>query len=474
MASPEPASVLESQALLEEIQRPFEPELPGGWCLSSAMRHHEGGVLLVVTHPEQRATLGLQVRVTEDDAPAWLRTAHLDLISHIPEDTPESEGLHILEPLASRLKALDTDDRRWRAASALGDVAPEVAALALPPAWAPEATSPFAFGRVYVLDLSSDCGQRCTFCSTRAKFSPVTTPAPDAKDRFLLGMRAARRDGYRVLRLSGLDPLTHPLVYELLSEAVTMGFEHIHIYSPFTQLAAEEARSALVDALGPAQVTLHVPVYGPDAVTHDAVTGVCGSFDAVTEALTRLVEQGMRGSLNLLTVVTRGNLTQLAATSRWLRQWRAPIQVFLPFPTTRADDDAFFKVAAPYQELITAFASCTPPLGLAELPPCVRFFHEVKTGQPTLTTGGFHPMTALLGTLFEHADYRRVGDLSGNTFTIPVRRCPHAQTCALAAVCPKAVYEAYDRCFGLDELSPVSPEALRGVSPELAELIRPA
>ena len=128
MASPEPASVLESQALLEEIQRPFEPELPGGWCLSSAMRHHEGGVLLVVTHPEQRATLGLQVRVTEDDAPAWLRTAHLDLISHIPEDTPESEGLHILEPLASRLKALDTDDRRWRAASALGDVAPEVAA----------------------------------------------------------------------------------------------------------------------------------------------------------------------------------------------------------------------------------------------------------------------------------------------------------------------------------------------------------
>lgn len=150
------------------------------------------------------------------------------------------------------------------------------------------------------------------------------------------------------------------------------------------------------------------------------------------------------------------------------------MQVFLPFPTTRGDDDAFFEVAAPHEQIVQAFAACAPPLGLPELLPCVRFRHERETGQPALTVGGFHPTTALLGTLFEHADYRRVDDVGGNTFTIPVTRCPHAQGCALAAVCPKAVYEVYARSFGLDELTPVSVEELQRLSPTLAKLIRPA
>jgi molybdenum cofactor biosynthesis enzyme MoaA len=466
--------VLESGPLLVLLSRAPAPALPEGWSLTSAMPHHEGGVLLVVTHPAQRSTLGLQVRLGNAEAPAWRRTPHLDLISHIPGDTDEATGLRLLRPLADRLQALDAQGAIWRDPAPIGDDAPAVDTLTLPSGWSPEATSPFAFGRVYVLDLASDCGQRCTFCSTRAKFSPETTPAPDAVTRFVRGMRDARRDGYDVLRLSGLDPLTHPQVYDLLAEAVALGFAHIHIYSPFTRLADSETRAALSHALGSVRVSLHVPVYGPDAETHDAVTGVAGSFNAVSRALAGLVEDGLGSALTLLTVVTRENLTRLPETARWLRQWGAPVQVFLPFPTTRADDDAFFAVAVPHRELVATFAACAPPLGLSELLPCVRFRHEAETGRPSLTVGGFHPTTALLGTLFEHADYRRVGDVGGNTFTIPVRRCPHADTCALAAICPKAVYEVYARRFGLDELAPVSAEALRQLSPALAELIRPA
>jgi hypothetical protein len=235
--------VLESAPLLRLLRRSTPPQLPGGWSLSSAIPHHEGGVLLVVTHPAQRATLGLQVRSGDAEAPAWRRTPHLDLISHIPGDTDEAAGLRLLRPLADRLQELDAHDVVWRAPAPVGDDAPAVQTLDLPTGWRPEATSPFAFGRVYVLDLASDCGQRCTFCSTRAKFSPEATPPPGARERFVRGMEAARRDGYDVLRLSGLDPLTHALVYELLAEAVSLGFVHIHIYSPFTQLAAP-ARSS--------------------------------------------------------------------------------------------------------------------------------------------------------------------------------------------------------------------------------------
>ncbi|MGB0592276.1 MAG: radical SAM protein [Myxococcota bacterium] len=474
MSPPAVTYTLESASLQALLTRSPAPQLPEGWRLTSAMPHHEGGVLLVVTHPEHRTTLGLQVRPTDAEAPAWRRTPHLDLISHIPEDTAEAVGLRRLQPLADRLQALDAEDADWRTPEPAGDLAPPVRTLRLPEDWLPEAMSPFSFGRVYVLDLASDCGQRCTFCSTRAKFSPEANPTPEARERFVRGMRLGRRDGYDVLRLSGLDPLTHPQVFELLTEAVSLGFRHIHIYSPFTRLADPSARAALRDAAGSVPFTLHVPVYGPDALTHDAVTGVPGSFDAVSSALAGLIDEGLGNALNLLTVVTRGNLSRLEETARWLRQWQAPIQVFLPFPTTRAADDAFYQVAVPHRELVSTFAACAPPIGLAELLPCVRFRHEAETGQPTLTTGGFHPTTALLGTLFEHADYRRVGDVGGNTFTIPVRRCPHADSCALSVVCPRAVYEVYAERFGLGELVPVCDEELERLSPTLADFIRPA
>ena len=41
-------------------------------------------------------------------------------------------------------------------------------------------------------------------------------------------------------------------------------------------------------------MTLHVPVYGPDATVHDTITGVPGSFDAVCAALDGLTEDGER------------------------------------------------------------------------------------------------------------------------------------------------------------------------------------
>ena len=66
------------------------------------------------------------------------------------------------------------------------------------------------------------------------------------------------------------------------------------------------------------------------------------------------------------------------------------------------------------------------------------------------------------------------GDVAGNTFTIPVRRCPHAAQCALAPVCPEVVYEAYAQRFGLDEMAPVADAELQALCPELAALTRTA
>ena len=465
---------LEGAAMRALVTEHDAGALEPGWALSAAMPHHEGGVLLVVTQAMSRVTLGLQVRVRDDASPAWLRTPHLDLISHLPGDMPEAQGLALLRPLADTLIALDGPETSLSVPPSLGDVAPKVESISLPHSLRTHAQSPFDFGPVFVLDLSSDCGQRCSFCSTRAKFSPELNPSAASTERKKARMAGALREGYRTLRLSGLDPLTHPDVFALIRYASDLGYEKIHIYSPFRTMAEREARRALYDALGSTPVTLHVPVYGPDAETHERVTGVVGSFEAVTAALQGFFDEGLGASVNLLTVITKQNLPRAIELSRWLGTWRAPIQVFLPFPTTRAQDDAFFEVATSHEELVRALASCDPQMGLSELLPCVRYRHELQSGTPTLSVGGFHPMSALLGTLFEHADYRRVEDKGGNTFTIPVRRCPHEKTCALSRVCPKAVYAAYAEVFGLSEMQPVSPSELMALSPELGAFIRPA
>ena len=280
-----------------------------------------------------------------DAARAWQRTPHLDLISHLSPDMPEPEGLRALAPLVSRLQALDGPSTAVLAGPEAGEPAPPARVLALDPRWLPEATSPFAFGRVFVLDLQSDCGHACSFCSTRAKFSPQTAFGAGELSRHEAAMAAARRAGYDVLRLSGLDPLMHPDVTGLVAAAVRLGFRHVHIYSPFTRLAHSSPRQALLEALGDVDYTLHVPLYGPNASVHEAVTGVEGSFDAVCAALDGLARDGAGEALTLLTVLTRQNLPHVHALSQLLRRWAAPVQVFLPFPTTRASDDAFFDVA---------------------------------------------------------------------------------------------------------------------------------
>ena len=120
----------------------------------------------------------------------------------------ESEGLEVLTPLADHITGLDGDHTRIEVPARAGDLAPIAHDLQLPPEWQTPARSPYAFGRVFVLDLKSDCHQACSFCSTRAKFSPQRTFTAAGDQGHIDAMRAAREAGYDVLRLSGLDPLT--------------------------------------------------------------------------------------------------------------------------------------------------------------------------------------------------------------------------------------------------------------------------
>ncbi len=463
-----PTLRLDPDGVLSALGLTLGEELGGTWVVERAFPHHEGGVLVSLRKGDSRVTAGLQVRARHEGAPAWRRTAHLDVITQIPAHEDEAALLALLEGSVDRLEASD-DPRRPVEIPEPPAPVPPPRRLELPAELRTEALHPFDFGRVFVLDLASDCGHRCSFCSTRAKMSPVLGLPEGERERLVAGLERAAEAGYRVLRLSGLDPLTHPDVVPLVEVARDLGFEHVHIYTAGPPLADSALRSALLAAM-PEGFTLHVPLYGPTAEVHEGVTDVPGSFDAVFDALDALLAEGHGENLTLLTVVTRSNVAHLPALRELFSRWHAPVQVFLPFPSTRDPLDAFFDVALPHRAMIGPMMAASPPLGVSELLPCVRFRYERDHDVPALSEGGLSPMTAPLGTLFEHGDYLRISDgPRGNTFTIPVVACPHAggpgrtPACALAGLCPRSVYSSYAEAFGLDELQPVTGEGLEAV-----------
>jgi hypothetical protein len=435
--------------------------LDAGLHVGHGSPHPEGGLLLSFPRPPGRHTVGLQLRLRDDALPAWRRSPHLDFVTHIPADLDEATVLAALRPLVDRLCALDGPLTQVALPERPGVPAPPPRRLDLPPDRRDEAPSLYDFGRVHVLDLASDCHQGCSFCSARTRFSPVARFDDAAFARITRSLAAARADGYDVLRLSGLDPLTHPRAVDAVQHAVLLGFRHVHIYSPSTRYADTAFLDALLAALATTPFTLHIPVYGGDAELHDRVTASPGSFDRVIAGLEALSARGRLDHVLFVTVVTRDNASTLPALRRLTQRYGRPVHVFLPFPATPDPRDRFFAVAARHSDLVTPMLACQPPLGLSALLPCVRFHHERRTGEPAWTQGGLRAVAALDGNLFELGTYQRMEDsAAASAFTIPVVRCPHHQICALADLCPRAVYAAYAERFGLDELSPVSEAAL--------------
>jgi hypothetical protein len=458
------AITLDETGLLLALGLDRGDTLREGFILDRALPHHEGGVLLSWRDRGGRSTVGLQVRLRDDTLPAWRRTRSLDVITHLPSGAPNQAFLDAFTPLVALLE--DRDEGPGSVISPEPSLAaPEPARIDLPVHRRTTAPSPFEFGRVFVLDLESDCHQSCSFCSTRAKWSPVHDFGDEAWTQIESGLRGARADGYDVLRVSGIDPLTHPYLLRAIETAGALGYGKIHLYSPSTRYAEAGFLEDLLTACGSMEAKFHVPLYGPSSEIHDAVTGRPGSYDKVLAGVEALTQSGQGERIVWLSVLTGSNAPHWSATKEQMGKWPAPIQVLLPFPSTRASDDAFYTAATTHEEAIYALAGGEGGdgeiEGLSEILPCVRYRFERRHGTPTLTEGPFHPVTALIGTLFEHADYRRLNDEPvGDCFSIPTRACPHHEACALAPLCPRGVYEAYASRFGLEELRPVSQSDL--------------
>jgi MoaA/NifB/PqqE/SkfB family radical SAM enzyme len=134
---------------------------------------------------------------------------------------------------------------------------------------------------VLSVEVTTRCNSACGHCFARAgrdaahDMDPATARAITTEGRSL---------GYRHFHITGGEPLLWPHLFNLIDEAVAMGYESVFINTNGTLLTVEHARN--LASFGE-RVTLSISLQGPEEL-HDRVRGpsfgaACGG---IVEALT--------------------------------------------------------------------------------------------------------------------------------------------------------------------------------------------
>lgn len=139
-------------------------------------------------------------------------------------------------------------------------------------------------------DITNECNSRCTHCynwgAQNGRRGDIGGTLTDVERSELL--KALREQGIFRLVVSGGEPLLHPRIFDLLSEARLLGFQVV-LYT--NGLLVDEKTANRLVGLG--LVSVEVSIYGASAATHESVTRVPGSFERSTNALRLLTDRGV-------------------------------------------------------------------------------------------------------------------------------------------------------------------------------------
>lgn len=145
-------------------------------------------------------------------------------------------------------------------------------------------TSPIDFLWV---ELTNRCNLQCTHCY--AESGPRAGKGTLSASQYTELMAEAFTLGCSRVQFIGGEPTLNPDLPALICAASNLGYEFIEVFTNLTRLSDE-----LVQCLLDFGVCIATSIYGADAVHHDVVTRVRGSFEKTVKNLRRLVNAGVR------------------------------------------------------------------------------------------------------------------------------------------------------------------------------------
>lgn len=458
---------LEAQAVLQwlSLRLSVGGELADGWCLEQIYPRGSEELVVAFTRPDRDASPRLRLRLRDDDRPAFVRSATLDITyrGHASEQAQSGRKeveVRLAEALVTVLRDLEVPGLTFSQRPGAGDVS------------AP--TKSPATGRALNLAIPAPCGVRCSFCSVREEIEEVHAPTSIFVQSLRADIERAGADGVQILRINGIEPLNAPYLFDLLALARSHGFSEFTLHSTCLALA-ELSFAERFAAVMPERFSIYVPIYGPTAEVHDGVVGRPGTFDRLMKAVAniRSVLPG-RGKIIFTTVLTVENVSYLASMRDLVRPLCDWWEVHLAFPNTSSATDRYRHIAISMSDALQAaypkgwWPVADLPLG--EVLPCVAYTHERATEHQLLTVERLNRrVREPAGTFYESAGYEH--SLGRDAFTAATVPCPVRDACVLSVACPGKVYALYEAKYGLEELRPLSLAMIQELAdgPALAE-----
>lgn len=178
------------------------------------------------------------------------------------------------------------------------------------------------------------CNLRCKHCMIEGAVDRLE-PQPVRQLEDILAHNAGTRQ-WKGLILTGAEITLHHDLPEWVRMAKRHGFEHIRIQTHGMRLANPDYCEELVDA---GVDEFFISVAASDAVAHDAITGVPGSFDKTMQGLKNLDNFGNVVTITN-TVVSSLSFRHLPQLVKLLSQLRrlARMEFWVYWPMSEQDD----------------------------------------------------------------------------------------------------------------------------------------
>ncbi len=239
--------------------------------------------------------------------------------------------------------------------------------------------------KTLVIEMGIGCNNRCLFCYQRGYREVAGYPKWMARDEVRSRIRWGAANGFDEVSFTGGEPTIRPDFLELVRFAREEGFRRVAVTTNGWRLGQP---GFFHDAVEAGLTSMGVSIHGPDAATHDGLTGREGSFARAIQAVHNAVrthgtDRVVR--LNTFTLVNRRNVDRLVDLAILLHRLGVRLLVFQPVILSKANFETAADLMVGLPDTVRAVRDVIREgirLGfrtkLFNLPPCL--FREVLAG----------------------------------------------------------------------------------------------
>jgi MoaA/NifB/PqqE/SkfB family radical SAM enzyme len=311
------------------------------------------------------------------------------------------------------------------------------------------------------IQLGHMCNNRCVFCVSGQQ-TELRRAGPMPARPILDQLERAFASGQRKVTLLGGEPTLQPGFFEIVRHAVELGFEEIVIFSN----GVKTARASFIDevlGLG-GNLTWRISIQGANKLAHERTTRRPGSFERIAESMRLLADRGQRITVNMC--VVQSNFESVGEFPELLLPFgvsQLHLDMVRPLDAGERTEEEFRAMIPRYSEMVPHLERMIRgfpegfDVNIGNLPYCIapelaRWIHH--DGEQTLTIA---------------VDGERELSAPWDKYLVKRRDKLKPERCGQCVFEPRCsgIFEKYREIHGDAELSPVSPERLRMLDPEL-------